>query len=240
MKIPKFIKQLAKFCGGQGGVFDCIRCKSDGPTASMAASDGRILASVHWQNDDGIALDSLAAAKELSSPPVKAFSHPQGVRFDGEKFWGGVEGTVTIDESGRYPDIERVMHIHDKPEGYVSVRVDAARLGKLCALSHAMNDDPCNGGGLTLFVKDWESCVYAATTGEDGYVARFAIMPLVGDSTAPPVFPPRPGSPTSCAESDNAGPTPAPVPEMMDATQLAAAIAEPDGHDWSVALPPIG
>jgi hypothetical protein len=34
--------------------------------------------------------------------------------------------------------------------------------------------------------------------------------------------------------------TPAPVPEMMDATQLAAAIAEPDGHDWSVALPPIG
>jgi len=36
------------------------------------------------------------------------------------------------------------------------------------------------------------------------------------------------------------GTSPAPVPEMMDATQLAAAIAEPDGHDWSVALPPIG
>jgi hypothetical protein len=244
MKIPAFIKQLAKCCDPEQARYalGCIKCVSDGKTASMTATDGRILASVHWKDDDGIALDSLADAKELSSPPVKAFSHPLGVRFDGDEFRGGVSGSVTLNTSGRFPDYEKVMTIHASPKGYVSVNLDASLLGKLCALSHAMNDDRYKHKGITLFVKDSQSCVFASTLGEDGHVARFAIMPLAADDEAAPTFPPRPGAVQAAkgepaTRSRRKATQPAPVPELMDDEQVAVAVTEPD--DWSVCLPPI-
>jgi hypothetical protein len=240
MKIPAFIKQLAKFCDPEQARYalGCIKCVSDGTTASMTATDGHILASVHWKDEDGIELNALADAKELSSPPVKAFSHPLGVRFDGEEFRGGVSGPVTTIETGRFPDCERVMAIHDSPKGYVSVKLDAALLGKLCALSHAMNDHKHKG--ITLFVKDSQSCVFATTLGQDGHVARFAIMPLAADDGTVPAYPPRPGAAATAkpaARSRRAASPPAPVPELMDDEQVAVAVA---ADDWSVCLPPIG
>lgn len=225
MKIPAFIKQLAKFCDPEQERYalGCIKCVSDGTTASMTATDGRILASVHWKDEDCIELNSFADAKELSSPPVKAFSHPLGVRFDGEEFRGGVSGRVTTIETGRFPDCEKVMTIHDSPKGYVSVNLDAALLGKLCALSHAMNDDRHKHKGITLFVKDSQSCVFATTLGEDGHIARFAIMPLAADEEGyRHVFPPRPGAESEDREQ-------APPPEVLDDDAIAEAVTrEPE------------
>jgi hypothetical protein len=238
MKLPVFVKQLARICDGEssGYALGSIQCKSDGKSASMAATDGRILATVHWHDEDGIEVDALAHAKDLAAPPVKAFAHPLGVRFEGHELRGGAKGAVAINTSGRFPNCEGVMRIHDEPDGYTSVKLDAALLGKLCSLSHAMNDDTAKGKGIVLFVKDAASCVYAATQGEDGHVARFAIMPLAADDgVTSHVYPARPGSLAP-------KPEPADKPARKSRTRPAEparkqAAAPAAGHDFSVALP---
>lgn len=234
MKIPAFVKQLAKVCDRESSRFALggIKCESDGTTARMTATDGRILATVHWHDDDCIELDTVADAKSLAALPAKSFSHSLGVRFDGSALRGGATGDVE-QLDGRFPDCEKVMHIHDEPDGYVAVKLDAALLGKLCALSDAMNDDQHKGKGITLFVKGPESCVYAATTSEDGtHTARFAIMPLAADDgETVHQFPARPGAEKPAAESKKRSrkAAPAPVPECLDDDTIAEAVArEPE------------
>jgi len=235
MKLPAFIKQLARICdsGSSGYALGCVQCKSDGQTASVTATDGRILASVHWQDDDASELSTLADAKALASPPVKAFASAKGVHFDGSQLHGEAEGEVASDDRGRFPDCEKVMTIHEEPDGYVAVKLDAALLGKLCSLSHAMNDDTNKGKGITLFVKDARSCVFASTAGEDGHVARFAIMPLAyDDAETKHEYPSRP----------NAGPAkPEPADRRARPARAKPAAAPRQArattHDFSTALP---
>jgi hypothetical protein len=232
MKIPAFIKRLAAVCDRESARFALggVKCESDGKTAKLTATDGRILATVHWKDDDPATVDMVADARQLSSLPAKAFLHPKGVWFDGSTLRAtvGTDKTATKVDAidGRFPQYEKVMGIHDDQAGYVSVRLDAALLGKLCDLSHAMNDDQHKDKGLTLFVKDQQSCVFATTVSEDGqHVARFAIMPLAADDGSyKHVFPARPG-----AESGNGEPQPAPPPELMDGDAIAEAVTrEPE------------
>jgi hypothetical protein len=240
MKIPVFIKALARICDKESSRFALggIECKSDGKIAQLTATDGRILATVHYPDEDGKAFTAIAPAKELSNGPAAAYK--AGVQYDGKFVGTGKDKTSVEPLDGRFPRYEDIFTIHDQPDGYVAVKVDAALLAKLCALSHAMNDDQHKGKGITLFVKDSQSCVFAATTSEDGkHVARLAIMPLAADEEGyKHVFSARPGAESGNTESPRCaievnvrnktarkidGP-PAPPPEFMDDEAVGACV----------------
>jgi hypothetical protein len=230
MKIPAFIKRLAKVCDMESSRYALggIKCESDGKIARLTATDGRILATVHWKDDDPAEVDMIADARQLSSLPAKAFLHPKGVQFDGSTLRAvvGTDKTAAPVEAvdGRFPDCEKVMHIHDSQDGYVGVQLDAELLGKLCDLAHDMNSDP-KTCGITLFVKDAQSCVFGTTTSTDGHVARFAIMPRACDDPSVKYeYPARPG-----AESGKQKRKPAPPPEVLDDDAIAEAVTrEPE------------
>ena len=225
MRLPAFIKRLARICDSSNGRYALsgLKCESDGETAKLTATDGHVLACVHWHDKDAVELDVVASPKPLSQHAAKAYTTGIGIRFDGETLRGGATGSVeTID--GKFPDYERVFP--DSLEGYASVRLDAGLLGKLCDLSRDMNDSS-HSKGITLFVKDGQSCAFATTTSEDGHVARFAIMPRAADDKAEShEWPKRPGG-AAAAESAMEDERPAPPPELMDDEQVADAIAEP-------------
>lgn len=218
MKIPVFIKALARICDKESSRYALggIECKSDGTTAQLTATDGRILATVHYEDEDGKAFTAIAPAKELSNGPVATYK--AGVRYDGKQLRSGTSRSdiETIDGS-RFPKYEPLFTIHDDAEGYVSVQLDASLLRKLCDLSDAINDGPTRG--ITLYVKDGTSCVFGATRGENGEVARLAIMPLATDGNyKTPPFPSRPGAESVDEEA------PAPPPEFMDDEAAGACV----------------
>lgn len=248
MKIPAFIKRLAKVCDKESSRYALggIKCESDGQIARMTATDGRILATVHWKDDDPAEVNVIADSRTLRSIPAKAFLHPKGVWFDGSTVRAVVgtdrtETTVTSVE-GRFPNYEKVISIHDQPEGYVSVRVDAELLGTLCDLAHDMNRD-ADTKGITLFVKDAQSCVFACATSPDGHTARLAIMPRAPDGKyqiAP--FPPRPeAAPAAESKGGKRRKDFAPPPECLDDEAIAAAVtAEPATiDDFGTAVSPL-
>lgn len=232
MKIPMFIKRIAKVCDSSNGRYSLsgIKCESDGTTAKLTATDGRVLACVHWHDSDAIEMDVIADAKQLSKHSAQAFRHSLGVRFDGESLRGGASGAVEH-VGDRFPDYERILP--DTLDGYVGVRLDATLLRKLCDLSIDMNDDDVRKG-ITLFVKDHTSCVFGTTVSDEGHVARFAIMPRASDDMErKPEWPERPG--VSAAESVEEDDQPSPPPECMDDDHVAAAVAD----DWATDLAPI-
>ena len=254
MQIPPFIKRLAKFCDKEQSRYALggIECKSDGTTAQLTATDGRILATVHWPDKDCVEMDVIADGRQLSSPPAKAFKTQLGVRFDGEEFRAGHQGTVEAID-GRFPKYEQLFP--DSLDGYVGVRLDADLLRKLCDLSHDMNSDQ-HGRGITLFVKDATSCVFGTTTSTEGHVARMCIMPRAADSDDwKPDFPARPGAESEDTESPRCAievnvrdktarkidrPA-APPPETLDDDEIAEAVTrEPEpvgcGYDDLPAL----
>jgi len=222
MKIPAFIKALARICDKESSRYALggIECKSDGTTAQLTATDGRILATVHYKDEHGHAFTAIAPTKPLTSLPAAAFKSV--VSYTGNKL-AHKEGSEKIEPlDGRFPRIEDIFSIYDKPKGYVAVQVDAELLGKLCALSDAMNSGDTRG--FTLYVKDGTSCVFGTTTGEDGSIARLAIMPRAADGKCEtPPFPARPG-----AESEDEW-APAPPPEVLDDDAIAEAVTrEPE------------
>lgn len=221
MKIPVFIKALARICDKESSRFALggIECKSDGKIAQLTATDGRILATVHYPDEDGKAFTAIAPAKELSNGPASAYK--AGVRYDGKYVGIGKDKTEVEPLDGRFPRVEDIFSIYDKPKGYVAVQLDAELLGKLCALSDAMNSGDTRG--ITLYVKDGTSCVFGETTGEGGEVARLAIMPRADDTGRKPTFPARPGAESEDEEA------PAPPPEMLDDDAIAEAVSrEPE------------
>lgn len=243
MKIPLFIKALARICDKEssGYALGGIECKSDGTTATLAASDGRILAAVHYPDEDGNKFEAIVAAKALSTGPAAIYK--QGVHYDGKCVASGKEKVEVTPLDGRFPDCEKVFTIHDSPDGYATVTLDAELLGKLCALADGMNDKG-EQRGITLYVKDAKSCVFAAARSQDGHVARLAIMPrAVDDKDWKPEFPARPGAEPPAAESKKRGKkAPAPVPECLDDDAIAEAVTrepEPIGADDPYASPPL-
>lgn len=246
MKVPAFIKQLAKCCDSESRRYALggVQIVSDGKTCHLTATDGRVLASVSYADDEETEpkpVSAIVSADDVPNAPV--FKSP--VFFDG-KAWrqaGKVIAEATpID--GRFPRIEDVF---DKATstGYVAVKLDATLLRKLCDLSASMNDDD-RTKGITLYVKDAKSCVFAATSSTSGHVARMAIMPRHVDGWKPDAFPAKPGTAPAAekpaAESAKRGgkaatpkPKQAPPPEMMTDAQVAAVVAD----DWSATLAPI-
>jgi hypothetical protein len=225
MKIPAFIKQLAKVCDHESSRYALggIKCEGDGTTAKLTATDGRILATIHYPDDDK-PVDVVVETRELARAPSVLWKKGPPPRFDGKALCVGKDSTPIDTVDGRFPRYEDIFTIHDQPDGYVAVNVDAALLAKLCALSNAMNDDQHKGKGITLFVKDAKSCVFATTTSEDGkHVARLAIMPLAADDEGyKHVFPTRPGAESKERE-------PAPPPEVLDDDAIAEAVTrEPE------------
>jgi hypothetical protein len=260
MRIPAFIKQLAKCCDSDAVRYALggVQCLSDGKTAQLTATDGRILANVYYPDEDEKPVSAIVDGKAISSPPAAAFK--KSVEFDGSTLrHGGTESKATLVE-GRFPRIEDVFNaVHDNgTDGYACVKLDGALLRKLADLAATMSEGS-ETKGITLFVKDQQSCVFATCRSNEGHVARMAIMPRAADDGKRYTFPPRPGE--APAEQAEAKPkkkremivqnttvypdgrrvpgetvnvttgkviAPAPVPEMMDDEQVAVAIAEPD------------
>lgn len=194
MKIPAFIKQLAKVCDTESSRYAIggIKCQSDGQTAQLTATDGRILANVYYTDEGGTPLDVIAGGKQLASLPAAAFKEARGVSFDGQALRHGetVVGLESID--GRFPRFEDVFSIHDEPEGYVAVKLDPAYLKTLCEVAHGVGGEVCKG--IVLWVKDAQSCVFGDARSSEGHVARLAIMPLAADAPAGVLtYPARPG-----------------------------------------------
>lgn len=240
MKIPLFIKALARICDKESSRYALggIECKSDGTTAQLTATDGRILATVHYPDGDGKEFEAIVAAKDLSNGP--AATYKQGVHYDGKCIGSGKDKVAVTPVDGRFPDCEKVLTIHDSPDGYATVTLDAELLGKLCALADGMNDKG-EQRGITLYVKDQQSCVFAAARSQDGHVARLAIMPrAVDDKDWKPDFPARPGA-VPVAAKKRGKKAPAPVPECLDDDAIAEAVTrEPVAvGDYGDDLPPI-
>lgn len=173
MKLPPYIKKLIKFCGTESSRYSLggVKCESDGENSTLTATDGKVLATVRFK-DDGPTFDVAVNGKDLAA--IKG-----GESFDGTAIQSGkTKFEPEIIAGGRFPEYERFFP--PSLEGYVGVRLDAALLRKLCDLSHELNKSD-TGKGITLFVKDADSCVIGTTRSEDGHVARFCIMPCVSD-----------------------------------------------------------
>lgn len=228
MKIPVFIKALARICDKESSRYALggIECKSDGKIAQLTATDGRILATVHYPDDYGRETDFLAIVpgNQLSTGPAAAYK--EGVYLDGQYLRSGKNRGSKVEVEiidGKFPTYEELFTIHDGADGYTSVCLDPALLRKLCDLSDAMNGSE-DTKGITLYVKDGKSCVFGTTTGEDGSIARLAIMPRAADGKyKTPPFPARPGAEPPAAESEGEE-TPAPPPEFMDDEAVGACV----------------
>ena len=223
MKIPAFIKQLVKFCDTESSRYalGCIEAKSLNGVAQLTATDGRMLANVYWQ-DDGPAMDVLVNGKQLASPPAAAFKDKKGVEFDGSTLTYGTASLKPEPCDGRFPRYEDVFTIHDKPEGYVAVKLDASLLKVLAELAGAVSSDMPKPS-VCLWVKDTQSAVFAAAHSASGHTARLAQMPLAADDIKEYGYPPRPGAVPAEEEQ------PAPPPEMLDDDAIAEAVTrEPE------------
>jgi hypothetical protein len=195
MKIPAFVKQMAKVCDTESSRYALggIKCQSDGRTAQLTATDGRILASVYFPDEDRAALNVIVEGRLLASAPAASFKDAKGVRFDGQTLrHGGTRADVTPIE-GRFPRFEDIFTIHDDAAGYVPVKLDPAYLKTLCELAHGVGGEMSKG--IVLWIKDAQSCVFADARSGEGHVARLAIMPLASDDPKWPLaYPLRPSA----------------------------------------------
>lgn len=239
MRIPAFIKQLVKFCDSESSRYALggVKCESDGVTAKLTATDGRILATVSYPDDHSKKMDVIVDAKQLAAPPAAAFKAVRECdqpHFDGKRLEYGSTATSPSIIDGRFPEYEDVFSIHAKPEGYVAVRLDPAYLKTLCELAMSVRNEQTKG--VTLFMKDAQSCVFGYAQNHET-VARLAIMPLAADSEEGHTFPARPGAAeeADAAAAESVVEDGPPPPECMDDEHVAAAVAD----DWSVDLAPI-
>lgn len=198
MRIPSFIKQLANICDTASSRYALagIKCQSDGVTAQLTATDGRIIASVHYPDDDSKKLDVIVDGKQLSAIPASAYrgkKESEKPVFDGTTLrYGGTTTTPPLID-GRFPHYEDIFNpIHFDASGYTVVKLDPVYLRTLCDLASVVGGQ--FNRGVTLFVKDAASCVFGYASSAEGYTARLAIMPLAADDPEKEhQFPPRPG-----------------------------------------------
>jgi hypothetical protein len=217
MKIPAFIKHLVKVCDTKTSRYALggIKCQSDGTTAQLTATDGRILANVYFADDDATPYEVIVEGKQLASVPAAAFKDKRGVTFDGQTIRHGGTRADLAPIEGRFPRFEDVFTIHDEPDGYVAVKLDPAYLKTLCELAHGVGGEACKG--VVLWVKDAQSCVFGDARSSEGHVARLAIMPLAADTpNGPLAFPARPGEHHvgQQGEGQDGAPQPVPPPDV--------------------------
>ncbi len=195
MKIPAFVRQLAKVCDTESSRYALagIQCQSDGTTAQLTATDGRILANIYYQDEDEAALDVIVEGKVFASTPAAAFKDSRGVSFDGTVLRHSGTRAELVRIEGRFPRCEDIFAIYDDPTGYVPVKLDPGYLKTLCELAHGIGGDVSKG--IVLWVKDSRSCVFADARSGEGHIARLAIMPLAADDPKWTLaYPPRPGA----------------------------------------------
>jgi hypothetical protein len=231
MKIPAFIRQLAKVCdtGASRFALGGIKCQSDGKTALLTATDGRILANVYYPDEDATPLDVIVEGRVLASAPAAAFKDSRGVTLDGGTLRHGDTRANVTPIDGRFPRFEDVFTIHDDATGYVPVKVDPAYLRTLCELAQGVGGTASKG--IVLWVKDAQSCVFADARSGEGHVARLAIMPLAADGLA---YPPRPESRSvelTEAEPRKVGP---PSAGFREETSGEPAVSRPAGIGCAV------
>lgn len=238
MRIPAFVKQLAKVCDTESSRYALggIRCQSDGTTAQLTATDGRILANVYYPDAGGTVVDVIVEGRLLASTPAAAFKDAPGVSLDGTTLRHGNNRADFTPIEGCFPRYEDVFTIHDDPSGYVPVKLDPAYLKTLCELAHGIGG--ATSKGIVLWVRDARSCVFADARSGTGHVARLAIMPLAADDAKWSLaYPPRPGAepvepvaqPTMHPTArPSATPSDSPVPEPCHRRAAVPTFAVPD------------
>jgi len=261
MKIPAFIKSLCRLCDTESSRYALggVKCEADGSVSAMTATDGKLLASVSFPDQNADAFDVIVAGKDMARAYAAHVSkndvagvvlEPRGKEVT---IAGGKGSTLVAPIDGRFPNYRQVLptggagpadkHSPDLHDGYVSVMLDPAMLGKLCDL-YVEAAGPRRAAGLkgmTLWVKDGESAVYlSAAYHPDGteYVIRAAIMPLAADvpgkaAVYPTAYDKPTTDPTATIRAERLAKgkkrPPAPTPEHLSDDAIAAAVTrEPD------------
>jgi hypothetical protein len=243
MKLPFFLKTLARLCGSgsHSAGLAGVECVSHDGKSCLSVSDGHILCTVSAKGD-GPDMNSVFEGKLLARAFSAALNKGNAaVQLipDGDSTHGivkGPAGTTNLTPMPyRFPDCEKVFEIYTTPGDYVAVKLNALLLGKLCdVFADAADGDEHKS--ITLFVKDATSAVFTAATLKDGTVLRGAIMPVAADTggdkhTFPAgSFPARPNAAESKGKkASTKRKQPAPPPEMLDDDAIAAAVtAEPE------------
>ncbi len=263
MKIPAFIKSLCKLCDTESSRYALggVKCEAGLHASAMTATDGKLLASVSFPDQNEDAFDLIVAGKDMARAYAAHVSRIGGddtcvvlePRGKEVTIAGGKGSTLVAPIDGRFPNYRQVLptggagpadkHSPDLHDGYVSVMLDPAMLGKLCDLYvEAAGRKPAAGlKGMTLWVKDSESAVYlSAAYHPDGteYVIRAAIMPLAADGPGkaavyPTAYDKPATDPTATIRAVRAAKgqkrTPAPTPEHLSDDAIAEAVTrEPD------------
>lgn len=239
MKLPPFIKQLAKFCSGNSGGYatSCIAAERNGDgIARLTATDGTILASVHWEDEpDGPEMDALVYGPELADVPAAAFKgKPSALpRFDGETLaCDGKTTTPAPCTNLRFPQYEGAYRIYDEADGYQAVRVDPKRLKVLCELAVAMSGGSQDPGVLTLWINGPEGFVFGSAKSPSGHVARLALAPLAKDDDADYQFPERPAAAARPMPSGRSQP-----PKRRRKSSTSPQPQRAETHDWATCCP---
>ncbi len=236
MKLPTFIKQLVRLCDQESSRYALggVKCESRDGVSKLTATDGRILASVSYGEEDASPpdVDVIINGKSLAACLTPAALKSGEPQLTGDNLTCGRSVMHPETVEGRFPRYEDVFSIHDEPDGYVSVKLDPVLLRKLCDL-HAAAQDEANKG-IVLWVKDSSSAVFTSGTHCE-HTIRGAVMPLACDGPNDMhEFPARPGAESNPqrqhAESEQANEsTPAPVSEMPnDAPSADSVTREPE------------
>lgn len=240
MKIPAFIKSLIKFCDADASRFAIggVKCESQQGLSKLTATDGRVLASVSYPDDDRAGVDLIVCGKSLSAALTGAILKDGDLSLTSDGRLTSKRAGVAVETvEGRFPRYEDVFSIHEHPSDYAAVKLDPALLRRLCDL-HAAAQSP-TARGLVLWVKDAQSPVFTCGQhlGDDGleYTVRGVLMPLAADDPKNGhSYPARPGSEATPSERDDDSPPPAepeaaepaPAPEVLDDDAIAATFSD--------------
>ena len=229
MRIPKFLKNIIKFCDTEASRYALcgVKCEHKDGVSVYTATDGRALTSVSFVDTEheGDAVDAVVDGKPLA----KAFTAagrsrgsklPTLLEFEKgmAQVCGDGQATATTHE-GRFPRYGDVMPADSA--GHVVTRLDASLLKAIAEL-YASLDMPKPFVDVYVHESKREAVLFAATT-DHGEVVRTVLMPMACDGQTLPPFPP--AASAEVAEEDN---TPAPPPELVDDEVLAASLSDAD------------
>lgn len=232
MRIPKFIKQLAKFADSTsaryalGGVY----CEHKDGVSAVTATDGRFLASVSYVDAEAASADAVVNAKELvkavTATAVAAKSRTAlGLEVDGDRatVHGNGQATASIVD-GRFPRYRDVFA--DKDGEYACVKLDPKMLKIVAELYSACVS--VNDKGVDIWVPlDSTKPTFFAHTTEAGEVVRAIQMPLEANRATPAEFPPAAGS---TVDTDTAEEAEAEVAAEQEAAEAPQASTTPAVH----------
>lgn len=186
MRIPKFIKQIIKFCDKDASRYALggVKCEHSSGVSTLCATDGVALTQVSYEDDDAVAdinavVDGAPLSKAFTAAGrSKSSKLPTMLEIEGDaaRIYGDGQATATTNEGSfpRYRDLFVGKNV-DGP--HTSVRLDPTRLKAVAELYAAV---PNLKPYVDVYVPHDGSCpVLFAATSSDGEIVRTLVMPMV-------------------------------------------------------------